>query len=204
MPGGFGPMSGGQGASTAAPAATPLTPKQLAQLPKYNGARDPFKVAWQQPPAPPYIFQEVEPLRVASAGVEAPPAAPVTVREVPDRRVSGIMTGSGVFAILEQNGDSEIVKPGSVTQDGYRVMSITSDTVRLQKKEGNVILTQTVPLTDIATGPTGMGGAGNRFGAPGGYPGGFPGAPGFPGGGRPGMPGTGGAGGGGGGNTPGA
>ena len=100
------------------------------------------------------------------------------------------MTGDGVFAILESGDKVDVVKPGSTvevsvggqTKRTYKVVSITKDQVKLRSQVGNVIYTQTVPLSDVAVGtPARMG-----FGGPGG-PGGFgsSGGPGFGGGGRP-------------------
>ena len=65
--------------------------------------RDPFKIDWRKMPPPPYVFNDpnIQPLRVASADIEVPPVGDVAVREVANRRVSGIMSGDGVFAILE-------------------------------------------------------------------------------------------------------
>jgi hypothetical protein len=151
--------------------------------------RDPFLVRWKPKPEPPYIFNELQPVRLASAGIETPPPPNTVVTEVANRRVSGIMTGDGVYAILESStGEPEIVKPGSETRDGYRVLSITADSVKIQRKEGNLLLTQVVPLTDapVANAQT----AGFTGGGPGGFPGaqgnfrgGFPGGGRFPGGG---------------------
>lgn len=114
---------------------------------------DPFNVPWKQPQAPPYVFSQVNPLRVASADVQAPPPNNTEIREVPSRRVSGIMTGDGVYAILESGSDVEIVKPGSKTSDGYTVVAINGDSVRLQRKEGPVLYTQVVPLSDVGASP---------------------------------------------------
>ena len=164
---------------------------QTASVPK--NSRDPFKIEWHKMPPPPYVFSDpnIQPLRVASADVEVPPVGDVTVREVADRRVSGIMSGDGVFAILESpGGDPEIVKPGSQTRDGYRVVSISADSLKLQRKDGNIVRTQVVPLTDQGVGGQQMAGGGMFGGGGGGMRGGMPGSGGmpFPGG----MPGSGG------------
>ncbi len=137
-----GGMNGGAAARTAS--GPPTRPPGVAS--------DPFLVTWKQKPLPPYVFDQVQPIRLASAVVETPPPPGYEVREVATRRVSGIMSGDGIYAILEGNGDPEIVKPGSVTRDGYRVVSITDASVRLQKKDRNVTLVQVVPLTDAAAG----------------------------------------------------
>jgi hypothetical protein len=166
-------------------AARPLGPTRPAHV-----RTDPFDVSWRLKPNPPYVFDAVQPIRVASANIVAPPPPNSEVREVPLRRVSGIMSGDGVFAILEGGGDEpEIVKPGGVTKDGYRVVSINADSVKLQRRDdngfgGTILRTQVVPLSDVQVGaiPTVAS-----------YPGGAPGA--FPGNPR-GLPGVGGAGGG--------
>lgn len=147
--------------------------------------KDPFFPTWHTDPPPPYIFGEITPIRVADQQIETPPVGDVTVREVPTRRVSGIMSGDGIYAIIEQNGESEIVKPGSRTKDGYTVVSIDNDTVKLRRKDNNIIRTQTVPLSDESTGGQATGGQG-RFGGGGAFGGqgaGMPGPAGMGGGG---------------------
>jgi hypothetical protein len=155
--------------------ATPgQTPPVVVKLP-YRPRRDPFALKWRIPPPPPYVFNEVEPIRIASPGVVTPPPPNTEVREVPSRRVSGIMSGDGVFAILEgTDGEPEIVKPGSETRDGYKVVSIKAETVTLRKKEGNIIRTQIVPLTDIPPGQAPQVGGAGRFGSGARGPGGAP------------------------------
>lgn len=196
-PGRGGPISRGGGAPGApgAPGKLPGAPGAagaagaVATLPPIKSKRkfDPFVIDWKKLPPPPYIFDNiVGPVRVASVDVEIPPVGEVTVREVPNRRVSGIMSGDGVFAILEAADGSvpDIVKPGMTTKDGYKVVSITADSVTLERKDGNVTRTQQVPLTDqsfggaSATGGGGLFGGGNQTGRPGGLgtPGGLPGS----------------------------
>ncbi|MDE2126698.1 MAG: hypothetical protein KGJ62_08915 [Armatimonadetes bacterium] len=139
---------------------------------------DPFSVPWRKPPPPPYVFTQVAPLQLAN--VQVPPPAPVnaTVREEPSRRVSGIMTGDGVYAILEDaSGNVEIVQPGSVTSDQYRVVSINKDSVKLERKVAGITYVQVVPLSDTSLGPTsGTGSLGGRPGLGGGRPGNLPAA----------------------------
>lgn len=148
----------------AVPGATGQTQPVVYKMP-YNPRRDPFALKWTIPPPPPYVFNEVEPVRIATMGVVAPPPPNTEVREVPSRRVSGIMSGDGVFAILEgTDGDPEIVKPGAETRDGYKVVSISAETVTLRKKEGNIIRTQVVPLTDVPPGQAAQVGGAGRFG----------------------------------------
>jgi hypothetical protein len=149
----------------AAPAAgAPETAAAPEQAPSFQARPNPFKVPWQASvPPPPPVFQVVQPERIATAQVETPPPLHTTERVVPDRRVSGILMGDGIYAILEGAGDPEIVRPGSKTSDGYRVEAIGSDSVTLQKVEGNVTYTQIVPLSDTTTSTvsaTGRGGTG--------------------------------------------
>ena len=165
--------------------------------------QDPFLVDWKLPVPPPYVFEEVQPIRLASDYVETPPAKPYEVRETPVFRVSGIMNGDGVYAILETPTGAVIVKPGSEVKtsisdaDGgtrtYRVMSINSTTVKLRAIVGNIIYVQDVPLTDVGIGGA-SGGSGPVSSPGGGFPGG--GGTGSTGGGgrRGGFPGAGGGG----------
>ena len=174
----------------AAPAGTAPGAPELPRILAYSGRRkDPFYIDWKLPVPPPYVFDEVEPIRLASIAVETPPTEPYEVREQPEMRVSGIMTGDGVFAILESGGDKvDLVKPGSSvdisvagqTKRTYKVVSITKDKVKLRSQVGNVIYTQEVPLSDVAVGTAPRSGAmGGGMSGP---------APGMamPGGGRPG------------------
>jgi hypothetical protein len=148
-----GQAKGPLGADKAAPAAPPV-----AKVEHHKG-KDPFYIPWTVPPPPPYVFDSIVPVRVADEEIEAPPKDPVTVREEPTLRVSGIMTGDGVFAILEQSGGKvDIVKPGSSVDVGngrnYIVTSIKGDTVILESKDGLVTYQQTVPLSDAPVGTT--------------------------------------------------
>ena len=168
------------------------TPK-VAILP--GRRQDPFyyKVNDKILPPPPNIFDSgIEPIRVASATQEAPrkPGNSV-VRVVPNRRVSGIMSGpDGVYAIIENtDGTVEIVKPGSRTKDGYTVVSITDASVLLRQEDTrtHTIYTQLVMFTDAPVSSTAGGGnGGNGGGSNGSGTGNGGGNGGSPGGGRPG------------------
>ncbi len=163
--------------------------------------QDPFRVDWKLPLPPPYVFDTVQPIRLASDYVETPTVAPYEVREAPQFRVSGIMNGDGVYAILETSKGAEIIKPGSEVKtdipDGlggtrtYRVVSINSEMARLRSQIGKAIYIQDVPLTDVGIGgPTG----GSPASSPGAFPGGGGAAGSTGGGGRPGGSAGGGAG----------
>lgn len=175
-----------------APGKPPVQTAKAGVVPIIHNS-DPFLIRWKKKPLPPPVFDLVAPMRLAGADIVAPPPNNTIITEVPSRRVSGILTGDGVYAVLENNnGDTEIVKPGSITSDGYRVVAINSDSVKLQRKDGNLLRTQTVPLSDATTAPATMVPAGYNGGPPGYGP---PGTSG-PGGGitRPGVGGGGGGG----------
>lgn len=155
----------GQGAAKAAPAAPPY---KLA----HHVGKDPFYIPWTVPPPPPYVFDKILPVRLADPDVEPPPTKQVTIREEPALRVSGIMTGDGVFAILEQSNKVDIVKPGSSIDIGvstgsrsYKVVSIMDQTVTLESVEGKVTYRQEVPLSDAPIG-TSVASFGQTGGAP--------------------------------------
>ena len=195
---GVGRPGGVFGNSKGAPAGPPKPTTKA--IPNRKG-HDPFFVTWHVIPPPPYVFTDVEPIRLAPDEVNIPPVQPYEVREEAVARVSGIMSGDGIYAILEMpQGDPVIVKPGSSvelpiaggqTKRTYRVVSIKGETVTLRSKEGNATFTQEIPLSDV---PLGSQNGGNRGGPPGN--GGFPGTggptrggPGGPGGPRRGGPG---------------
>src|SRR5579875_3052176 len=115
MPGG-GALAGGQQPAAAGGAGK----KQVAAAITGKYHQDPFLITWKKKPLPPDVFAEVQPLQVADTTVQAPPEKPVVVEQVPDRRVAGIMRGNGVYAILEQNGQSEKVTLFSWKTSNYR------------------------------------------------------------------------------------
>ncbi|RYG25107.1 hypothetical protein EON82_08340 [bacterium] len=116
----------------------------------------------------------------------------------PYRRLSGIVVGDSILAILEEEGKAPvIVTPGMRIPDSpWRVVSIDQDKAVL-RRSGNVKPNQiVVRLEQPRFGTTPSGGAPGGFpgGAPGGFPGGGPPGGGFPGGPPGGFPGRGGRG----------
>ncbi len=174
-----GVFGNGKGAASAGP------PKSTAKAIPNRKGFDPFYITWTVIPPPPYVFNELEPIRLAPPEVAPIPVKPYEVREEAVARVSGIMSGDGIYAILEMpQGDPVIVKPGSSvelpiaggqTKRTYRVVSIKGETVVLRSTEGLATFTQEIPLSDVPLG-------GQSAGAPGGSRG-FPGS----GGGGPGS-----------------
>lgn len=99
----------------------------------------------------------------------------------PYRRISGIIIGDAVYAILEQNGRSYIIRPGSEIPDtSWRVASIDRDRVIL-RRSGSIQPNEIEVRLELP--PPGMGGG--AAGGPAGN-GGMP--PGKPGAGRGGGP----------------
>jgi hypothetical protein len=126
---------------------------------------------------------------------EKPPAAGLVQDPQPYRRLSGIIVGDSVYALMDTGGQIEIIRPGMrVPNTEWTVVSIDEEKAILRRTGNKVPRQITVRLESP---PPGMGGGGmNTGGAPGGAPGGMPGGPmGGPGG-RPGGAGRPGGGGG--------
>lgn len=84
----------------------------------------------------------------------------------PYRRISGIIIGDAVYAILEQNGRSYIIRPGSEIPDtNWRVASIDRDRVIL-RRSGNVQPNEIEVRLELP--PPGMGTQGANPGGSGG------------------------------------
>ena len=92
-----------------------------------------------------------------------PPPSPATAQAtLPNDRVAGIMLNNGVYAIMDADGQSQVVQPGDTLPGGEKVVSIQSDSVTLRTTDN-----QTVNLPLSA-------GTGSDMGAPGYPPGGMP------------------------------
>jgi len=140
---GGAPGGAGDGGAAGAP------PKVTARPP--NARLDPFAPWWNSTPPPPPAITLVEPYRIATRETGyRPPEEKVEVQEVPNRRVSGIATGTGVYALVEGPEGQTVVRPGDSLGD-YRVEAIRSRSVVLKRKVGNVTYTQEVPLTDVGS-----------------------------------------------------
>jgi hypothetical protein len=107
----------------------------------------------------------------------------IAQEEQPYRRISGIVIGDAVYAILEENGRSTIIRPGTKIPDtDWVVVAIDRDGVTL-RRGGNVQPNEVVVRLEVA--PPGLGG-GTQGGAPGGRGGAGSPAMGSPDGGGPG------------------
>ena len=171
-----------EGAVSANPAPQGLNGKTVQVASVFPGRKkDPFYYERHIVPPPPNVFDQVNPITVAVENLPVIKVGPRIMRVVPNRRVSGLMSGDGVYAILEgANGDVEIVKPGSKTKDGYTVVAINPDSVLLEKEDPatKTTYTQTVMFSDAAVSSTPGGGRGGNGGPYGGGPGGGNGGPG--------------------------
>ncbi|MBS1703375.1 MAG: hypothetical protein JST12_17060 [Armatimonadetes bacterium] len=106
-----------------------------------------------------------------------PEGAGVPVEPQPYRRLSGILIGDSVLAILEEEGKSTIIRPGMRIPDTeWRVVSIDRDKAIL-RRDGNTLPKEVEVRLEV-----GLPGANGVPSGPGPSQGGFPG----PGGGRPG------------------
>ena len=105
----------------------------------------------------------MQPARIATFESSIPKPKPgVEIKEIPNRRVAGILSGNGVYALVDGPEGQSVVKPGD-TLGEYRVASINSDSVTLKRtvKYGDTsqTYTQVVPLTDVGTNMGAMVGA---------------------------------------------
>lgn len=85
---------------------------------------------------------------------------------MPNRRVAGIVTGVGVYALVEGPDGTTVVRPGD-TLGEYRVENITPTSVVLKRTVGNQVFTQVVPLTDVGSITQSFNAGGTGVGMPG-------------------------------------
>jgi hypothetical protein len=164
------------------PPEPPLTSKDLLK------GNDPFKTATLPPQpirvamAPSVAVPALNIVRYRGgrprgpAGDPTPDGGDVAISSTPaqtalnGRRVSGIMFSNGVYALLEQNGQTYTVQPGDMVE-GDRVLSIEADGI-MMKTANNVVIR--VPLSEgdsgatavqpaQQAGPPGMGGNFRQF-----------------------------------------
>lgn len=147
-------MPGMPGQTQVASAAAPGKPAPGATSAVPPAHRpDPFKPWWNTTPPPTPVLSEIAPARIAMYGSERPEIQPgIEIHEVPTRRVAGVLSGSGVYALLDGPEGQIVVKPGDPVGD-YRVDSITGDAVTLKRvvklpAGGTQTYTQVIPLTD--------------------------------------------------------
>lgn len=187
--GGLSPPSP-SGGFTPPPPTTAAAAQPSATRPQFTPRRDPFaplpeEVAAMQADA----FDPARYFVLASPPKPPRVELPEPFEPQPRRRVAGIIIGTTVSAILEQEGElPRIVYPGDMVGE-FRVAAITETGLILRRSKGNPreVRVPYEPPGNVGSGGGGGGGAG--FGGPRGGPGAPPGAPGagglgVPGGGR--------------------
>lgn len=140
--GGAAPATGGAQVAAATPKDTTPPPHRP----------DPFKPWWDATPPPPPVLSLIQPVRLAIPDSGRPEIQPnIEIQEVPNRRVAGILSGDGVYALVEGGPEGpQVVKPGDMLGE-YRVASIDDDSVLLRRQVGRQTFTQRVPLTDVGS-----------------------------------------------------
>jgi hypothetical protein len=186
--GGLSPPSP-SGGFTPPPPTTAAAAQPSAARPQFTPRRDPFaplpeEVAAMQADA----FDPARYFVLASPPKPPRVELPEPFEPQPRRRVAGIIIGTTVSAILEQEGElPRIVYPGDMVGE-FRVAAITETGLILRRSKGNPREVR-VPYEPPGNVGGGGGGGGAGFGGPRGGPGAPPGAPGagglgVPGGGR--------------------
>lgn len=146
---GMMPGMGGGGATASAAPAAGTAPR--IKTPPPGSRVDPFAPWWNSTPPPPAAITLVPQVRLAAFGTAKKVVdAKVEVQEVANRRVAGIGTGPGVFALIEGPEGQSVVRPGDMLGE-YRVESINATAVVLKRTVGNQTFVQTVPLTDVGS-----------------------------------------------------
>jgi hypothetical protein len=182
--GGLSPPSPSGGFTPPPPTTAAAQPS--ATRPQFTPRRDPFaplpeEVAAMQADA----FDPARYFVLASPPKPPRVELPEPFEPQPRRRVAGIIIGTTVSAILEQEGElPRIVYPGDMVGE-FRVAAITETGLVLRRSKGNPREVR-VPYEPPGNVGSGGGGGGAGFGAPRGGPGAPPGAPGAGGLGAPG------------------
>jgi len=180
--GGLSPPSPSGGFTPPPPTTAAAQPS--ATRPQFTPRRDPFaplpeEVAAMQADA----FDPARYFVLASPPKPPRVELPEPFEPQPRRRVAGIIIGTTVSAILEQEGElPRIVYPGDMVGE-FRVAAITETGLVLRRSKGNPREVR-VPYEPPGNVGGGGGGGGAGFGGPRGGPGAPPGAPGGGRGGR--------------------
>lgn len=86
------------------------------------------------PPVPPEITANLPPSVLQVGGIR-PPGLPAEAGPLGRRRVAGLLFNDGAWAILEQEGQDFIVKPGDIV-GGSRITSIGPDSIYIIDADG--------------------------------------------------------------------
>ena len=113
---------------------------------------DPMKPWWDTRPKPPSVLTLVNPARVAIAGsAESRSASRSEVRTGARRRLRGSAISGGVCASLDGPSGVDIVRPGQVLDDGFRVEEIGAGSVTLTRVDGNRTFVERIRLSDATS-----------------------------------------------------
>jgi len=159
--GGVGAAAGGPAAPGATqvaqapmgPAYVPGSPILMNSGPGEPTRSDPF-MTFDAPvqPVPPEVTANLPPV-VLQAGGLRPPGMPEGVGgPLGRRRVAGLMFNDGAWAILEQENQSFVVKPGDIV-DGNRITAINPDAIFVTDAQGQRWRVNLRPLASTGGGP---------------------------------------------------
>lgn len=151
-------------AAPGAPGAAAAAPGQ-AQAPAAGGAplvglvrmdlgsealtrRDPFLTFEPPPqPTPPELIANLPPVNLQAGGLRPPG---IEASQIGRRRVAGVLFNDRAVAILEQDNQYFVVKPGDVV-DGIRITAIAADGIFIEDADG---IRWRVPLRFKGPGPS--------------------------------------------------
>ena len=146
----------GEGEAVAAPEVSPM----LGVIRVGSGPAEPSRpdplLTFEPPPqpTPPELLVSLPAVTLQPGGLR--PGGPSDVPRVSGRRVAGLLFDDQAYAILEEDEETFVVKPGDVV-DGIRITAIARDSIFLVDSEGR---RWQVPLRGL--GPGTRGGAGAR------------------------------------------
>ncbi len=166
---GIPPAPMGMGASPTPPMTTAAAQPQAAR-PPFNPRRDPFAPLPEELEAmQTEVFQPERYFVLASPPKPPRVELPEPFEPQPRRRVAGIIIGTTVSAILEQEGElPRIVYPGDMVGE-FRIAAITESGLVLRRPRGNpreVRVPYEPPGGGSVTGGGGSGRGPGGFGAP--------------------------------------
>jgi hypothetical protein len=156
-------------AAPAAPAAQPAVNQVVSSTPTEAWRDDPFMPMGYKPPKTPRYKPKPPitdfPFFMLPSSVRVKPPPPPELVQ-PSRRMAGILVNSRVYAIIETNGESEIVQPGDTLKDRLAVVEkIERDKILLKTKDVKPRYI-TVRMAASPRAPTGVSDTGMPSGGP--------------------------------------
>lgn len=134
-PGGAFGAGGAAGEQQVAVAPDMVGAVRIGSGPGEPTRRDPF-VTFDPPPQPrpAEVRANLPPVSLQTGGLR-PPGLPESLGQVARRRVAGLLFNDGAWAILEQDNEAFIVKPGDVV-DGNRITAIGPEAIYVTDSDG--------------------------------------------------------------------